>query len=391
MRKRMSLFISALLLMILLVSCNLTFTDSTANVSTVFTDETTYEIIETSITETVEEVQTACVAIYVTYTVDRESYASIGSGVIYKMIDSSTEEEATEDSTDVTCYVVTNEHVIDASGSDNVSYYVYIGDDTYFVADPVGSDASNDLAILTFSVDLSKYDLTCVSLDDSEDNMPIVGNTCIAIGTPISLDNFNYVTVGNVSKVTTSDIMHTAAINPGNSGGALFSITGKLIGINYAKTSSVNESGTTVAVEGMGYAIPIWTVKTVVSQIESANEAIVRPTLGITITTINTTLNSDSEYELPNTVGDGEDFTQGVVVLDVTEGSNASRAISSDTEEVGLQSGDVIYMIEDTIVSRSTDISYELNLKLKGDKVTLVIFRKVDGNWTELTYTVTLN
>ena len=146
----------------------------------------------------------------------------------------------------------------------------------------------------------------------------------------------------------------------------------------------------------MGYTIPIWTVRRVVSDIESTYKDIERPKLGITVMTVNSTLNPEDSAKLPNTYPNedeehkGKDFNQGVVVTAVEEGSNAANATSKDSDVVGLQVNDVVFKVNDTYVTRNTDISRELNLMLKGEEMTIVVLRNVDGSWKYLEYKITL-
>ena len=130
MKKKILTLFSALLIVFSLSACNLTFTNPEAPLSTVLTDDTTYEIIQTNITKTVEEVKNACVGIYVQYE-DKtgNKVGSIGSGVIYKMLVDG--KPATAEDKNVTCYVITNEHVINIDNGKNASYSVYIGNDVY--------------------------------------------------------------------------------------------------------------------------------------------------------------------------------------------------------------------------------------------------------------------
>ena len=385
MKKKLGILFSSLLLILILVGCSLNINDPKATIGQVFTDDTTYELIQTNITKTAEEVDSACVAVYVEYESFGQKVASIGSGVIYRMLDKKTGQAATEETKDVMCYVVTNEHVINIENGRNPNYYIYLGDDNYIEADPIGSDASNDVAILSFDAKLNEYDLSSVNIMEGELSLPTVGNYCIAIGTPLDLENYNYVSVGNVAKISLSEIMHTAAINPGNSGGALFSITGKLLGINARKNTIIEEENEIIPIEGMGYAIPVWTLKDVIGDIESTHEAIDRPTLGVTVTTINATLNRDDADKIPGTMN------QGVVIVEIVEGGNAYNATSNDElAEGGLQIGDVIYKFNDKEISRNQDVSYELSLLLKGDDVKFTIFRKINNEWQELEYFVTL-
>lgn len=393
MKRKICAFMMGIVLLLSLASCNLSFTNPNFDISSVLTDDANYEIIQTNITKTVEEVKKSCVGVYV----ELDNSASIGSGVIYKMIDKNTNEDATEDSTDVLCYVVTNEHVINSTGSSKARYYVYLGNDDYIKADPVGSDATNDLAVLTFSVDLTDYDLTTCEMFEDESNLALVGNFCIAIGCPLDLNNYNYVSIGNISKVSLGEIMHTAAINPGNSGGALFSVNGKLIGINARKNTIIEEGSELVPIEGMGYAIPIWTAKKVISDIETNNQAIVRPTLGVTVQTVNVTLNEEDKNRLPNTIinddeGAYNDLKQGVVITAVTIDGNAYKAKSDDDlAEGGLRVGDVIYKVNDTVITRNDDISYEIGITMPGDKMNIVVFRQLTDGWHAFNYEVVMN
>ena len=166
MKNKILTVVVGLLLIFSLVSCDLTFTDPQAPISTVLTDDTTYEKIETNITKTIEEVKSACVGISVTYKTMGQEVMSVGSGVIYKMMDG--DKEADENSTVVTCFVITNEHVVNTDGNP-AKYNVYLGNGKYIEADSVGSDAANDLAVLTFNVNLKEYNLKAISIDDEED------------------------------------------------------------------------------------------------------------------------------------------------------------------------------------------------------------------------------
>ena len=156
------------------------------------------------------------------------------------------------------------------------------------------------------------------------------------------------------------------------------------------KHTMIEEEGDWVPIEGMGYAIPIWKVKQVVLDIETNSTIIERPTLGIEVVTINVSLNEEDRDKLPNTVADNVDFIQGVVINSVSEDGNAANAISNDISEKGLKKDDVIYEVNEKIINRNQDIADELNLMLKGEKMTLVIYRKVNNVWQELNFTITL-
>lgn len=158
-------------------------------------------------------------------------------------------------------YIVTNHHVVDGGSAFTVRTR---SGDTY-EASLVGSDSQTDLAVLKIDAE----GLTPAVLGDSD--KLVVGETAVAIGNPLG-ELGGTVTSGIISalsrEITTSagatmELLQTnAAINPGNSGGGLFNSSGELIGIVNAK--SVGED-----IEGLGFAIPINTAKSVIEDLIS--------------------------------------------------------------------------------------------------------------------------
>ena len=171
--------------------------------------------IENDIVTVYDTISKGCVGIYGTSDVG----TSLGSGVIYK-----------EDNG--TYYVVTNHHVIDKMQE----LKIYRGGSKYYRATVLGSDKQNDIAVITFTLDLFGGDEVYIHdiFSYDEENVK-VGQTALAIGCPLGLENFNTLTTGVVSKVTKNQIQTNAEINPGNSGGGLFNLSGRLIGINTEK------------------------------------------------------------------------------------------------------------------------------------------------------------
>jgi S1-C subfamily serine protease len=157
-------------------------------------------------------------------------------------------------------YILTNEHVID--GADRIEVTI-AGRDRPLPAKVVGSDYDLDLAVLKVN---AGGDLPTLSLGDSDQVR--VGNWVVAIGNPYGLDHT--VTVGVVSAKSRpvqvenrsyKDLLQTdAAINPGNSGGPLLNLAGEVIGINTAVAAKA---------QGIGFAIPINTVKSVLPELMS--------------------------------------------------------------------------------------------------------------------------
>ncbi|MDE7214134.1 MAG: trypsin-like peptidase domain-containing protein, partial [Anaeroplasmataceae bacterium] len=228
--------------------------------------------IQNDITEVYKKISTGCVGIYAT----SASKGSVGSGVVYK-----------KDKNGL-YYVVTNHHVIE--GMSKVR--IYRGGSRYIKAEVVGSDAKNDIAVLTFSLDIFGGDEPYViDIFNYDDEIITVGQTVLAIGCPLGLENYNTLTTGVVSRITKSQIQTNAEINPGNSGGGLFNAAGRLIGINSQKevytTGEENGMTTEIPVEGLGFAIHIDVVKKCIQDIENKKGEIVRPLLGITVIAVN--------------------------------------------------------------------------------------------------------
>lgn len=245
---------------------------------------------------------------------------SEGSGVIYKK------------SAD-TAYVVTNNHVI--SGASRVE--ILMSDGHKLKASVVGHDSVSDLAVLKIS---SKYVTQVASFGDSDKIN--VGETALAIGSPLGSDYATSLTQGiisakkrtidvtNSSGITTGQatvIQTDAAINPGNSGGPLINVAGQVIGINSMKLSSTGSSETSV--EGMGFAIPSNEVVEIVNQLAEKGK-VSRPALGISLLDLDYISASDrkSTLKLPDSV------TGGIVVMKVNS--------SSPLKSAGISKYDVI-------------------------------------------------
>jgi len=163
-------------------------------------------------------------------------------------------------------YIVTNDHVVEASSS----YGVRIGDQGPLIpATLVGADASTDLALL--KVDPSQAG-TLHPLDLADSGDVEVGDTVIAIGSPFGLQST--LTSGIVSALgrsiespnghtITGAVQTDAAINPGNSGGPLIDTDGKVVGVN-AQIASQSGGNT-----GVGFAISVATVKQMVPKLKA--------------------------------------------------------------------------------------------------------------------------
>jgi serine protease Do len=257
-------------------------------------------------------------------------------------------------------YIVTNHHVIEGANSVKVTLY----DNTQYDAEIVGSDESNDIAVL--KIDASG--LTPVTLGDSE--ALSVGDNVVAIGNPLGELTFT-LTSGVVSakdrSITTSNsvmmnlIQTDCAINSGNSGGALFNMYGEVVGVTNAKYSS--NSSTEASIDNIGFAIPINNVKDIVTSIIE-NGYVVKPYIGVSVETVSSDMKS---YGIP----------EGAVVRVVNEDSPAEKA--------GLKENDIITKADDEDITSSNDLVSKIKKASKGDKITLTVYRQGEEKTIELT------
>jgi S1-C subfamily serine protease len=253
-------------------------------------------------------------------------------------------------------HIVTNDHVVAGFNT----YSVRVGSDqTPIRAQLVGTDPSSDLAVLKIDPGKVAGGLKPLTLGDSNALAP--GDQAIAIGSPFGLAGT--VTVGVVSALgrtiqspngfpISNAIQTDAAINPGNSGGPLLDAKGQVIGVN---SQIKTESGDSNA--GVGFAVPVSTVKQVVPQIQSGGK-IQRAFLGVS----NATTNDQS----------------GAVVSQVVANGPAARA--------GMQAGDKIVAIDGRPISSSDDVSAAVAAHKPGDKATVTVVR--GGNRRTLTVTL---
>ncbi len=248
-------------------------------------------------------------------------------------------------------YIVTNNHVI--SGAETVT--VRLTDGSEYDAAVIGSDAQTDLAVLK----IDAKDLSAVTFGDS--SLLNVGDFALAIGNPLgSLGGT--VTNGIISaldrEVTidgqTMNLLQTnAAINPGNSGGGLFNANGELIGIVNAKSFGSD-------IEGLGFAIPINTAKSVIEDLMTKGYVAGRPVLGVSL--VDVTDNLTAMMYRVNTLG--------VYVSAIEEDSAAAKA--------GLIVGDCITEINSTEVSSTSEIKSIISSLNVGDSVKITVVRGND-------------
>jgi S1-C subfamily serine protease len=262
-------------------------------------------------------------------------------------------------------YILTNAHVVDGASKITVGF----ADDKTVDAKLIGKDVSSDVALLKVEVD--KKELRPLALGNSATTH--VGDPVVAIGNPFGLDRT--VTTGIVSALqrqlkapnnfTISNVIQTdAAINPGNSGGPLLDADGKVIGIN----SQIATAGSRGSV-GIGFAIPINTVKKISDQLRNEGK-VEHAFLGVTGTEISSKI-SDS-LNLPT--------DSGVLVQESTGPAKQAGIKAGDTQvtidgqDLAL-GGDVITKVDETDVNSMEDVIKEVDSKKPGDKITVSVLR----------------
>jgi putative serine protease PepD len=242
-------------------------------------------------------------------------------------------------------HIVTNDHVVD--GAETVS--VRFSNGSAYEATVVGTDASSDLAVL--KVDAPASLLRPLPLADSSNVR--VGQAVVAIGSPFGLEGS--ITSGIVSALhrqmtapngfaIDDSIQTDAAINHGNSGGPLLDLRGRVIGVN-AQIES--DSGGN---DGVGFAVPSNTVRSVVSQLLSGGE-VRYAYLGVSV---------ESATGEPT----------GAQVTSVRDGTPAASA--------GLQDGDVVVAIDGNTIETADELRSAVAAKQPGDELSLTFVRDGD-------------
>ena len=259
-------------------------------------------------------------------------------------------------------YVVTNYHVI--SGASSVQVTLYDGD-TYD-ATVIGGDSDYDVAVLK----IEATGLQPVTLGESADVN--VGDAVLAIGNPLGELTFS-MSQGivsscdraiNVDGTPFNMIQVDCSINPGNSGGPLVNLYGEVVGIVSAKYSTY--SSTTV--EGLGFAIPISDVRSIITDIMENGAVTDKAYMAITAGTMNEQM--AAQFSI--------DITQGVFVYSVVDGGAGDKA--------GLRLGDVITKMGDKTLTSRQDLSAAMKGYRAGDTVTLTVYRGGQYIETELTF-----
>ena len=284
-------------------------------------------------------------------------------------------------------YVLTNYHVVEDATRLEISVMEADKDEaTTYACTLVAYDANLDVAV----IHVPDLKLNPVTLGDSDSLL--VGDWAICIGNPLSEEFTGTVTVGIVSAldravsstsydkygrketITNTMIQTDAAINAGNSGGGMFSVTGELMGIPTLKYTGSAYSGSSI--EGIGMCIPINAAKPLIEDVlqnsltqnvsETASSAadastssslIGKPRMGISVTNITQNYTLVMQGLIP----------KGVLVSEVESGSPAEKA--------GIQPGDIIVDVNDTVITDYTEMNTIIASKKAGDALQVKVYR----------------
>ena len=267
-------------------------------------------------------------------------------------------------------HVVTNFHVIAPKGQIAANVKVKLAEFAEaFDARVVGVEPEKDLAVLQIRELAGKV----APVDIGTSNDLQVGQSVLAIGNPFGLDNT--LTTGVISatgrdmqgfagRLIKGCVQTDAAINPGNSGGPLLDSKGSLIGVNTA----IYTGGTSQGNVGIGFAIPVDTVRRVVNQIIRYGK-VVRPTLGINVADDRITKAIGAQLRTK---------LEGALIAEIIPGSPASQTDLQSTyryADGSIQLGDLITHVDGQPTRQVEDLLSAIEERQEGDIVTLQLLR----------------
>jgi len=296
--------------------------------SPVAAEQTFFELGNRTVPQLAKELSPSVVGLAVTVNRDGQSVQGLGTGFFV----------------DKEGYILTNHHV----AGEAADIQVLLADGGQLTAKRVWSDATLDLAVLRCPEGGSYPAVELGEMAGVE-----VGQTVVAVGTPLDLAFQQTVTCGIVSGLNRTlqvsgqggfleELIQTdASINPGNSGGPLATLDGKVIGINTVKV---------VDAEGLGFAIPAELAAPIVEHVVKEG-GFVAPYVGLTV------LDQDLARYYGQEVGDG------LTVLGVDESGPAAKA--------GIRAGDVLLKAENRTLTTVLSFRKSLYAHLPGDAVTL--------------------
>ncbi len=286
----------------------------------------------------------------VVYTRNSNSSAGEGSGIIMG-----------EDKTGTYTYIITCAHVINDAG---VSVRVQTEDGTTYDAEIAGFDTRTDIGVLK----IKAKGLPAAEFGDS--SALVVGDPVYAIGNPGGVELFGSFTSGYVSSIdrpvnseigyTMKSIQHSAAISPGNSGGMLVNAYGQVIGINSQKIAATDY-------EGIGFAIPITSAKSIIEDLIAYHYVPDRPKLGITYYPVS----ASAQYSM---IAQIKGLPAGTLIINEIS-SDGSLA---DTEA---RQYDMIIAVDGKPLTTADVLLERIDNGKVGDKMTLTLCR-VNSNYS---------
>lgn len=244
-------------------------------------------------------------------------------------------------------YILTNQHMVDGA----VRAVVVLPDNREYEALLVGEDAQTDLAVLK----IGARGLTAAEFGDSDELL--VGDPVAAIGNPLSSSLSGTLTDGIISAIDRDVLLDgrhmtllqtNAALNSGSSGGALVNMYGQVVGVTFMKMAGAS-------LEGLGFAIPSATVKTIADQLLSDGAVMGRPRLGLTLGGVTEAM--AERYGVP----------RGVYVYAV--------APECDAAAKGVRPGDILTKIDGKEVYSTSAVLEERDALAVGDSMTLTLWR----------------
>lgn len=304
-------------------------------------------------------------------TYEQESQSS-GSGIIIGRNDSE-------------IVIVTNNHVV--SGAKEISVYFNsdgedADEDNVISAKVKGTDPGKDLAVIAVQVkDIPKETLDMIKIAAIGDSSTMeVGEPVVAIGNAygyglsvtsgiVSALNREVSVTSDGNTITNRLIQTDAAINPGNSGGALLNSKGELIGINSVKFISED-------VEGMGYAIPISDVESIIGDLMNkvTRDRVREEDKGyLGLNGVDVTSDASQSYGMP----------EGVYINTITEGGAADQA--------GIQKGDILTKLDGTRITGYQQLRDTLGYYSAGETISVTIQRLEDAEYVEKVLDITLS
>ena len=285
---------------------------------------------------------------------------------------------------DTELLIVTNYHVVSGSSELSVVFsYDEDSDEPSLVSAKLkGYESDKDLAVISVSMDEitdeMKSQIKVATIGDSSTLQ--LGQDVVAIGNALGYGQS--VTTGIISAlnrevtvsgddgtpITNKLIQTDAAINPGNSGGALLNMKGELIGINSVKVSSSS-------VEGMGYAIPISDVQSIIEELmlKETRDVVTEEAQGYL---------GIGGTDVTNEISQTYDMPMGIFINTIYEDSPAAAA--------GLSKGNIITKFDGQTVKSMSELKTLLTYYKSGETVEIIAMVQGNEGYSEKTFTLTL-